>query len=160
MNMCPSFTPGAWLGTLLFEAMLRQAVHELTVSTRGRGLYEVTDEATAWVAKNHYQTGLLTLYVRHTSASLLIQENADPDVRTDLEAFFARLVPDGDPLFIHTAEGDDDMPAHIRTALTSVNLSIPVNRGQLALGTWQGIYLWEHRQAPHSRAISLHFIGE
>src|SRR6478736_4109695 len=127
--------------------MLRQATHEITVSTRGRGLYEFTNEVSAWVAKNRFQNGLLTLHLRHTSASLLIQENADPDVRRDLEEFFARLVPDGDPLFVHTAEGDDDMPAHIRTALTTVNLSIPVINGELALGTWQGIYLWEHRQA-------------
>src|SRR6266702_3451800 len=126
-------------------AMLRQAQHELKVSTRGRGFYEFTDEVAAWLSRNSLQTGLVTLLLRHTSASLLIQENADPDVRRDFEAFFARLIPDGDPLFVHTAEGDDDMPAHIRTALTSVNLSIPVNRGQLALGTWQGIYLWEHR---------------
>ncbi|HVV74333.1 MAG TPA: secondary thiamine-phosphate synthase enzyme YjbQ, partial [Verrucomicrobiae bacterium] len=93
-------------------------------------------------------------------ASLLIQENADPDVRRDLEAFFSRLVPDGDRLFVHTTEGDDDMPAHIRTALTSVNLSVPFRHGELALGTWQGIYLWEHRNAPHIRSVALHFIGE
>ena len=140
--------------------MLRQATHEITVSTRGRGLYEFTNEVSAWVAKNRFQNGLLTLHLRHTSASLLIQENADPDVRRDLEEFFARLVPDGDPLFVHTAEGDDDMPAHIRTALTRVNLSIPVINAELALGTWQGIYLWEHRQAPHSRRVSMHLIGE
>jgi secondary thiamine-phosphate synthase enzyme len=140
--------------------MLRQAIHELTIPTRGRGLYEFTDEVSAWLAKHRFQNGLLTLHLRHTSASLLIQENADPDVRRDLEEFFARLVPDGDPLFIHTAEGDDDMPAHIRTAITTVNLSIPVIHGELALGTWQGIYLWEHRLAPHSRKVSLHLIGE
>ena len=103
-----------------------------------------------WVAQNGLRDGLVTLHLRHTSASLLIQENADPDVRRDLESFFARLVPDGDPLFSHTVEGDDDMPAHVRTALTAVNLSIPVSQGQLALGTWQGIYLWEHRRSPHS----------
>ena len=140
--------------------MLKQATHEIAVSTRGRGLYEVTDEIAAWVSKNRIQNGLLTLHLRHTSASLLIQENADPDVRRDLETFFSRLVRDGDPLFVHTAEGDDDMPAHIRTALTAVNLSIPVTKGQLALGTWQGIYVWEHRHAPHTRRISLHLIGE
>src|SRR5207245_2143210 len=139
---------------------MRQSFHDLTISTRGRGLYEFTEEVAAWIAQNHFQTGLLTLHLRHTSASLLIQENADPDVRRDLEAFFVRLVPDGDPLFVHRAEGDDDMPAHIRTALTSVNLSIPVQHGRLALGTWQGIYLWEHRHSPHSRAIALHFVGE
>ena len=103
---------------------------------------------------------MVNVFCRHTSASLLIQENADPDVRRDLEHFFARLVPDGDPLFAHTVEGDDDMPAHVRTALTAVNLSIPVSHGQLALGTWQGIYLWEHRRSPHSRAITAHFVGE
>src|SRR6266487_1959343 len=137
--------------------MLRQALNEFTIRTRGRGLYEFTDEVTEWVAQNGFKNGLVTLHLRHTSASLLIQENADPDVRRDLEAFFARLVPDGDPLFIHTVEGEDDMPAHVRTA---VNLSIPVSRGRLALGTWQGIYLWEHRHAPHTRTLSLHFVGE
>src|SRR6266850_5996419 len=100
--------------------MLRQALHELKISTRGRGLYEFTEEVAAWISQGGFQNGLVTLHLRHTSASLLIQENADPDVRRDLEAFFARLVPDGDSLFIHTAEGDDAMPAHIRTALTSV----------------------------------------
>jgi secondary thiamine-phosphate synthase enzyme len=140
--------------------MLRQSFHELTVSTRGRGLYEFTDELEAWIAKNHFKDGLLTLHLRHTSASLLIQENADPDVRRDLESFFTRLVRDGDPIFVHTAEGDDDMPAHIRTALTTVNLSIPLRGGRLALGTWQGIYVWEHRRAPHSRHVAVHFIGE
>jgi secondary thiamine-phosphate synthase enzyme len=140
--------------------MLRQAQQELRISTRGRGLYEITDEVEGWMTKAGLKTGLLTLHLRHTSASLLIQENADPDVRRDLEAFFARLIPDGDRLFVHTAEGDDDMPAHVRTALTAVNLSIPVSQGRLALGTWQGIYLWEHRKSPHSRAVALHFVGE
>ncbi len=140
--------------------MLHQALHEFKIPTRGRGFYEFSSEVAAWIAQSHFQNGLLTLHVRHTSASLLIQENADPDVRRDLEAFFARLVPDGDPTFVHTVEGDDDMPAHVRTALTAVNLSIPVVRGHLALGTWQGLYLWEHRHAPHSRAIAAHFIGE
>ena len=140
--------------------MLRQATHELQLSTRGRGFYEFTAKAAAWLASEHCQNGLLTLHLRHTSASLLIQENADPDVRRDLESFFARLVPDGDPLFVHTTEGADDMPAHVRTALTAVNLSIPVARGRMVLGTWQGIYLWEHRQAPHSRSVVLHYIGD
>jgi secondary thiamine-phosphate synthase enzyme len=139
--------------------ILRQAFHQLTIRTSGRGLYEFTGEAAAWIAQNRFRDGLLTLHLRHTSASLLIQENADPDVRRDLDEFFARLVPDGDPLFVHIAEGDDDMPAHIRTALTTVNLSIPVNEGRLALGTWQGLYVWEHRCAPHSRNIAMHFIG-
>src|SRR5437899_9440636 len=121
--------------------MIRQVLHEFIIPTRGRGLVEITSQLTGWLSQQGITTGLLTLHLRHTSASLLIQENADPDVRRDLEKFFARLVPDGDPLFIHTAEGDDDMPAHVRTALTSVNLSIPVAGGELALGTWQGIYV-------------------
>ena len=140
--------------------MLRQFFHELTIATRGRGLYEFTRDVEKWLAQNKFNDGLLTLHLQHTSASLLIQENADPDVRRDLEAFFKRLVPDGDPLFIHTAEGDDDMPAHIRTALTTVNLGIPMRARRLALGTWQGIYLWEHRMHPHTRRVMLHFIGE
>ena len=140
--------------------MLRQALHELVIATRGRGLHEFTREVVRWAEQNQFKDGLLTLHLQHTSASLLVQENADPDVRRDLEAFFQRLVPDGDPLFIHTTEGDDDMAAHIRTALTAVNLSIPVCGGRLALGTWQGIYLWEHRTRPHSRRVALHFIGE
>ena len=138
---------------------MRQSFHELVIATRGRGLIEFTEAVEKWITDNQFRDGLLTLHLRHTSASLLIQENADPGVRRDLDAFFARLVPDGDRLFIHTAEGDDDMPAHIRTALTSVNLSIPVHDSRLALGTWQGIYLWEHRTHPHSRRVALHFIG-
>lgn len=140
--------------------MLRQVFHELTIPTQGRGLYDFTAEVAAWLAQGKFRDGLVTLHLKHTSASLVIQENADPDVRTDLENFFKRLVPDGDPLFIHTCEGDDDMPAHIRTALTTVNLSLPLQQGRLALGTWQGIYLWEHRRASHSRRVALHFIGE
>jgi len=140
--------------------MLRQAQHELSIATRGRGLYDFTRAVDAWISNNGFREGLLTLHLQHTSASLLIQENADPDVRADLERFFARLVPDGDPLFEHTSEGDDDMPAHVRTALTTVNLSIPLADGRLALGTWQGIYLWEHRRASHSRRVAVHFVGE
>jgi secondary thiamine-phosphate synthase enzyme len=140
--------------------MLRQFFQELTIATRGRGFYEFTRDVEKWLAQNHFRDGLLTVHLQHTSASLLIQENADPDVRRDLESFFQRLVPDGDKLFVHTAEGDDDMPAHIRTALTAVNLSLPVRAGRPALGAWQGIYLWEHRVRPHSRRIALHFIGE
>src|SRR5581483_6086015 len=131
--------------------MLRQVFHELTISTRGRALYDFTLEVEKWISANKLRDGLITLHLRHTSASLLIQENADPDVQRDLEAFFKRLVPDGDKLFIHTTEGEDDMPAHIRTALTTVNLSIPIRGGQMALGTWQGIYLWEHRTHGHTR---------
>jgi secondary thiamine-phosphate synthase enzyme len=140
--------------------MLRQAWHEFSLSTGGRGLYEFTGTVAAWVGRQGFRNGLLTLLLRHTSASLLIQENADPDVRRDLEAFFARLVADGDRLFVHTVEGDDDMPAHIRTALTSVHLAIPVREGRLTLGTWQGIYLWEHRHSPHTRLVAAHLIGE
>ena len=140
--------------------MLRQAFHEFSLPTRGRGLYEFTGDVVAWLAQGKFQNGLVTLHLRHTSASLLIQENADPDVRRDLDTFFARLVPDGDPLFRHTVEGDDDMPAHIRTALTTVNLSLPCHNGRLALGTWQGIYLWEHRRVRHTRKVAAHFIGE
>lgn len=140
--------------------MLRQLSHELTITTRGRGLHELTREVEAWVDRNKFTEGLLTIHLQHTSASLLIQENASPDVQRDLEAFFKRLAPDGDPLFEHTLEGDDDMPAHIRTALTTVNLSLPVRRGRLALGTWQGIYLWEQRVHGHARRAVLHFIGE
>lgn len=127
---------------------------------QGRGFRDVTHWVVAFVQQHGIQTGLITLHIKHTSASLLIQENADPDVRHDLERFFSRLVPDGDPLFQHTAEGDDDMPAHVRTALTCVNLSIPVVNGELALGTWQGIYLWEHRAQKHRRVIAVHLIGE
>jgi secondary thiamine-phosphate synthase enzyme len=140
--------------------MLRQAFHEITLATRGRDLYEFTESIASWITAQGFTAGLVTLHLQHTSASLLIQENADPDVRTDLESFFRRLVPDGDRMFIHTAEGEDDMPAHIRTALTTVNLSLPVQNGRLALGTWQGIYLWEHRHAPHRRKVALHFVGE
>ena len=140
--------------------MLRQSFHELAIPTRGRGFYEFTDEVLALLKQGNFKTGLATLHLRHTSASLLIQENADPEVRRDLERFFGRLAPDGDPLFQHTCEGDDDMPAHIRTALTTVNLSIPICAGVLALGTWQGIYLWEHRLRGHRRRVAVHFIGE
>ncbi|HEX7471318.1 MAG TPA: secondary thiamine-phosphate synthase enzyme YjbQ [Verrucomicrobiae bacterium] len=140
--------------------MLRQALHELAIPTRGRGFYDFTSLIAGWISQNGFKEGLVTLHLKHTSASLLIQENADPDVRRDLEAFFERLAPDGDPLFVHTMEGDDDMPAHVRTALTAVNLSIPVTGGRMTLGTWQGIYLWEHRHRAHTRHVTLHFVGE
>jgi secondary thiamine-phosphate synthase enzyme len=140
--------------------MFRQSFHELTIATRGRGLYEFTRDVERWIGQNHFRDGLLTLHLQHTSASLLIQENASPDVRRDFEKFFERLVPDGDPIFEHTIEGDDDMPAHVRTALTTVNLNLPVRGGQMALGTWQGIFLWEHRRQGHSRRVAFHFIGE
>ena len=140
--------------------MLRQAQERLTIATRGRGFYEFTDEVAELLRRTKIQTGPVTLHLLHTSASLVIQENADPEVRRDFERFFSRLVPDGDPLFEHTTEGVDDMPAHIRTALTAVNLTIPISGGRLALGTWQGIYVWEHRAHPHRREVVLHFIGE
>lgn len=140
--------------------MLRQSLHELTFATRGRGFTDLTGAVAELVAGGGFQTGLATLHLQHTSASLLIQENADPEVRRDLERFFSRLAPDGDALFQHTAEGGDDMPAHVRTALTTVNLSIPIAGGRLALGTWQGIYLWEHRAAPHRRRVTVHLLGE
>src|SRR5213593_4084275 len=130
--------------------MLRQSVHDLEIRTRGRGFYEFTDQVQTLAAQSGLQTGLVTLHVQHTSASLLIQENADPEVRRDFERFFARLAPDGDPLFQHVSEGEDDMPSHIRTALTAVNLSIPFVNNKLTLGAWQGIYLWEHRINPHT----------
>jgi len=140
--------------------MLRQSSTALAIDTVGRGLFEITRPVVAWVAELGAQSGLVTLFIRHTSASLLIQENAAPEVRADLDRFFARLVPDGDPVFRHRDEGFDDMPAHVRSALTAVQLSIPVAGARLALGTWQGIYVWEHRLKPHRREIALHFIGE
>jgi secondary thiamine-phosphate synthase enzyme len=129
------------------------------VSTPGRGFIEITDRVQAVVTDSGWECGLVTLLLRHTSASLLIQENADPEVRRDLERWLGRLVPDGDPLFRHTSEGPDDMPAHVRTALTAVSLSLPFAAGRLALGTWQGIYLWEHRRAPHRRRVLVHVLG-
>lgn len=141
-------------------AMLEQHLTTLRVATRGRGLVEITADVRAWLAQTGIDRGLLTLFVRHTSASLLVQENADPEVRADLDRFFARLVPDGDPLFRHATEGPDDMPAHVRAALTATQLAVPVLAGQLALGTWQGLYVWEHRVRPHQREVVLHVGGE
>jgi secondary thiamine-phosphate synthase enzyme len=139
---------------------LAQFTHQLEVPTRGKGLYEITGALGSWVAGLGVQTGLLTLFVQHTSASLTIQENADPDVVHDLNQFFNRLVAEDNRLYRHTVEGPDDMPAHIRAALTLAQLSVPVERGRMALGTWQGIYLFEHRAAPHRRSVKLHLIGE
>jgi secondary thiamine-phosphate synthase enzyme len=139
---------------------MRQAQHRVFIDTAGRGLTEITRTVASWVGSAGMRTGLLTLFIRHTSASLLIQENADPEVQRDLERFLARLVPDGDPLFEHTAEGRDDMPAHVRAALTSTQLSVPVVDGGLALGTWQGIYVYEHRLRGHRREVVLHLLGE
>lgn len=139
--------------------MLQQNRTTLEIPTRGRGLVEITRPVAEWVAATGLREGLLTLFVRHTSASLVVQENADPDVRADLDRFFARLVPDGDSLFRHQDEGPDDMPAHVRAALTAVQLSIPLAEGHLVLGTWQGIYLWEHRLRPHRREVVLHLLA-
>lgn len=140
-------------------AEVKQHIATLEIATRGRGLVEITDEVNAAFAASGIADGLVTLFVRHTSASLLIQENADPDVREDLERFFARLVRDGDPLFAHRSEGPDDMPAHVRAALTAVQLSVPAMGGRLALGTWQGIYLWEHRTRGHRREVVVQAMG-
>jgi secondary thiamine-phosphate synthase enzyme len=138
---------------------MQQAQHALSIDARGRGCYEITREVSGWVRDTGIRDGLLTLFVQHTSCSLMIQENADPGVLRDMEAFLARLVPDGDPLFRHTAEGDDDMPAHVRMALTQVSLTIPVRTGVPALGTWQGIFLYEHRRHPMRRRVLLHLTG-
>ncbi len=139
---------------------MTQATHTIQVQTHGKGLYECTAQVAAWVRASGIRTGLLTVFCRHTSASLVIQENADPDVRTDMEAAFERLAPEDHRLYVHTVEGPDDMPAHIRSALTGVQLSIPVMGGRPALGTWQGVYVFEHRSVPHSRSLALHLIGE
>lgn len=137
---------------------MRQAAHVLTVSTSRPGLHEITREVAAWAAGQAMTTGLLTVFCRHTSASLVIQENADPDVRRDLEDWIAKLAPES-PAYRHQDEGPDDMPAHLRSALTGVQLSIPLIGGRLALGTWQGIYLFEHRTRPHRREVALHLLG-
>ncbi len=134
--------------------------HTLQVATRGKGLYEITGQIAGWLGGLRVGNGLLTVFVQHTSASLTIQENADPDVVHDLATFFNRLVPEDSRLYRHTLEGPDDMPAHIRAALTLTQLSIPVIRGRMALGTWQGVYLFEHRTSPHRRNVLLHLISE
>lgn len=132
----------------------------LEVPTRGKGLYEITGRIAEWVGGIRVNSGLLTVFVQHTSASLLVQENADPDVVHDLNAFFNRLVKEDDSLYRHTSEGADDMPSHIRAALTLTQISIPIEQGRMALGTWQGVYVFEHRAAPHRRRVLLHLIGE
>ncbi len=139
---------------------MQQLSHKISVKTNGRRLYDITPQVVTWAKNSGLKMGLLTLYVQHTSASILINENYDSDVLVDMESFFARLVPDGDRLFIHTSEGPDDMPAHIRSALTQTSISIPFVEGKVALGTWQGIFLYEHRLAPHSRNVILHLIAE
>jgi secondary thiamine-phosphate synthase enzyme len=139
---------------------MRQSSAEIHVRTGGPGLYEITDEVAGWVVQQTIDEGLLTVFIRHTSASLTIQENADPDVLRDLEDFFRRTVPEDNRLYRHTAEGPDDMPAHIRSALTLTQISIPVKSGRLVLGTWQGIYVFEHRSGAFTRRLALHIIGE
>lgn len=139
---------------------MRQAHYEFRVSSRGPGLFEFTAEVETWLRQTGIRDGLLTLFCRHTSASLLVQENADPDVRTDLLRFFARIAPEDPHAYIHTIEGSDDMPAHLRAALTQTQLSIPVRGGVPALGTWQGIYLFEHRRGIHERRVAACLIGE
>lgn len=138
---------------------MRQVHHLLTVATPGRGFVELTGDLRAFVRGSGLRDGLLTVFCRHTSASLLIQENADPDVRHDLEAFFSKLSPDGQPGWRHHNEGPDDMSGHIRSALTQTSVGIPLLAGELALGTWQGVFLWEHRMRPHRREVVLHLMG-
>jgi secondary thiamine-phosphate synthase enzyme len=133
---------------------------EINVETAGRGTYDLSDRVARAIEESGISTGLCHIFLRHTSASLMLCENADPAVMRDLEAFMSRLAPDGDPLYSHTAEGPDDMPAHIRSVLTHSDLHVPVRNGKSDLGTWQGIYLWEHRQAPHRRSITLTISGE
>lgn len=139
--------------------MLRQAARTLAVATPGQGLVEITREVATWASDQGMATGLLTVFCRHTSASLLIQENADPDVQRDLQTWIAQVAPESDA-WVHQDEGPDDMPAHLRAALTGVQLSIPLVGGRLALGTWQGIYLFEHRRRPHRREVVLHLLGD
>jgi len=139
---------------------MKQTEFQFSVSTKGRGIYAISNKVESWVQNQNIRSGLLTLFIPHTSASLLIQENADPDVLKDLDLFFNRLVPDGDPLYDHQAEGPDDMPAHIRSALTQTQLSIPIRNKEMALGIWQGIYLFKHRVHPHTRNVLLHLLGE
>ncbi len=134
--------------------------HHITVNTRGRGTYDLSAEVQSAVRETGVAEGLANVFIRHTSASLMLCENADPDVRRDLETFMARSVPDGDPDFVHTAEGPDDMPAHVRSVLTSSSLTIPVSGGRCELGTWQGVYLWEHRLAPHRRTVIVTVQGD
>ena len=139
---------------------MKQVQHSLSLRPREQGLYEVTSEIAAWLAEQPVSEGLLTVFIRHTSASLLIQENIDPDVQRDLEIFFEKLVPEELHLYRHTAEGPDDMPAHIKGALTQTQLNIPVGSGQMMLGTYQGIYVFEHRRVPRPRELVLHLIGQ
>jgi secondary thiamine-phosphate synthase enzyme len=139
---------------------MQQAIHSLSIQTQGQGLYEFSRAVNSFIQQSGVLTGLLTVYVRHTSCSLLIQENADPDVQVDLDGFFKRLVPDNMDWLVHTLEGPDDMPAHIKAALTQTSIGVPVSDGRPVFGNWQGIYLFEHRRRPHRRDVVLHVIGE
>jgi secondary thiamine-phosphate synthase enzyme len=139
---------------------MQQFTEQINIKAHGRKLYDITPQVLAWVNSLGFNAGLLTLYIQHTSASLLINENYDSDVLVDMEAFFNRLVPDGDKLFIHTVEGADDMPAHVRSALTQTSLSIPIIEGKVALGQWQGIFMFEHRHAAMTRRVLMHAIGD
>lgn len=139
---------------------MRQVQTTLPFRTQGQGLLEITQNISRWLQDENIHKGLLTLFCKHTSASLTIQENADPDVQLDLNTFFKRLIPEDSPWIRHVMEGADDMPAHIKSALTDVSLSIPVREGRMSLGTWQGVYLFEHRHQPHRREIVAHFIGK
>jgi secondary thiamine-phosphate synthase enzyme len=150
----PDRTPGCKL------PRMRQKFDSVSVPTRGKALYDITKLVQGAVVESGIQDGLLTVFIAHTSASLVIQENADAEVQRDLERFFARLVPDGDPLFKHTEEGPDDMPAHVRAALTQTSIAIPLKAGRPVLGTWQGLYVYEHRDAAHTRTVHLHVLGE
>lgn len=133
---------------------------QLTIATEKRGTYDITREVARVVSESRVKEGLATVWIHHTSASLIVCENADPEVRRDLERFFARLVVDGDPIFRHTAEGEDDMPAHVRNVLTQTSIGIPIASGKLVLGTWQGLYLWEHRTIAHERRVTVMIVGE
>jgi secondary thiamine-phosphate synthase enzyme len=159
----PLFAFGYWPGarhTPRADWGMRQFTGQLHIATRGKGLYEVTRQIEQWLSQHATETGLLTVFCQHTSASLVIQENADPDVVADLADFMTRLVPEDTKLYRHTAEGPDDMTSHIRSALTQTQLSIPIHNGKLALGTWQGVYLFEHRARPHQRSVVLHLLTD
>jgi secondary thiamine-phosphate synthase enzyme len=159
--MTPSYVrrPGP-VGSTAYDREVINRVHRLQVETRGKGLYEITDSIEQWLAGRNALDGLLTVFIQHTSASLTIQENADPDVVYDLNQFFGRIAPEDNRLYRHTVEGPDDMPAHIRAALTLTQLSIPVERGRMTLGTWQGVYVFEHRTRPHRRTVVLHLLAD
>jgi len=149
-----------WFRNTAYDGRVLNRIHRLQVDTRGKGLYEITDSVERWLAQQGAATGILTIFIQHTSASLTIQENADPDVILDLNQFFGRIAPEDNRLYRHTTEGPDDMPAHIRSALTLTQLSVPVEQGRMTLGTWQGIYVFEHRARGHRRTVVLHLIAD